>query len=318
MAGAGAVGLWLAAHLASVADVTVLARPANVLAVRTHGIRVRGHSDRAATVAAVAEAARAPPVGLAIVTAKAHQTAALASPVASRLREGGALASLQNGFGNGGKLAAAYQGPVATALTSHGLMLEAPGRVLHTGTGMLRVGPHEPHGEAGSGVLLDLLRDAGLAPEPMEDPRPHVWQKALVNHAINPLAAVHRVANGGLLEPPLRERAAALLEEGYALSRAAGIALPGGRSGCEEALWGTLERTRANRCSMLQDVDARRPTEAEQISGRLVRLGRRLGYPMFASEDAYHAVKELEASYLGEEASLRLTKEEVAWEATPF
>jgi len=65
-------------------------------------------------------------------------------------------------------------------------------------------------------------------------------------------------------------------------------------------------------------VEARRPTELEQISGRLVRLARRLGIAAPRSDDAYRKVKAIEARYLGEEASLRMVRDEAAWETEPF
>lgn len=319
MAGAGAIGLWLAARLAPHADVTVLARPPVVAAVQRDGIRVRDaqgvEADPVRGVAATHDAALLPreAFGACVVTCKAHQTAAVAAAVAPALAPGAPFVSLQNGFGNGAKLAAVRDSGIVVATTSHGVSVEAPGVVRHAGSGPTRIGPHREEGDEVRAAAV-LLAAAGLAPEVHRDMRPHVWQKAAVNHAVNPTAAVAGVPNGALLEGPLRAQAATLLEEAYALSRAAGVGVPGGRAGMEEALWGTLERTRANRCSMLQDVAARRPTEAEQITGRLVRLGRRLGHPMFASEDAYHRAKGLEASYLGEERALALTRDEVAWE----
>src|SRR5206468_1253000 len=109
--------------------------------------------------------------------------------------------------------------------------------------------------------------------------RGHVWRKALVNHAANTVGALHGAENGRLLREPAWSQCAELVDEGYAIARSAGVALPGinGASGLLAALRTTLERTPTNRNSMVQDVAAKRPTEVEQISGRLVRLARRLG-----------------------------------------
>jgi 2-dehydropantoate 2-reductase len=196
--------------------------------------------------------------------------------------------------------------------------VEAPGVVRNAGSGVTRLGPHdEATGEAFRTAAV-LLAAAGMAPEVHREMRPYVWQKALVNHAINPVAAAAGVTNGKVLDEPLRGQAAALLEEGFSLSRAAGVPIPGGLQGLQDALWSTLERTRGNRCSMLQDVSARRPTEVEQISGRLVRLARRLGYPMFALEEAYHRIKGLESAYLGDDGALAMTRAELMWENASF
>jgi hypothetical protein len=56
----------------------------------------------------------------------------------------------------------------------------------------------------------------------------------------------------------------------------------------------------------------------EQISGRLVRLSRRLGIAAPQSDEVYRKVKALEAHYLGEEESLSRVRDEVSWETGPF
>jgi 2-dehydropantoate 2-reductase len=49
--------------------------------------------------------------------------------------------------------------------------------------------------------------------------------------------------------------------------------------------------------SMLEDVEARRPTELESINGALVRAARRNGVPVPLHEALYRLVKAREASY---------------------
>ncbi|HEX2065399.1 MAG TPA: 2-dehydropantoate 2-reductase, partial [Candidatus Thermoplasmatota archaeon] len=207
-------------------------------------------------------------------------------------------------------------GKVALALTSHGLTLEAPGRVLHAGTGPTLVGPLDPAHDGAARVAFGLFARVGLEPEWRDGMRGAVWRKALVNHAINPVAALHGVPNGALLErKELRALARSLLEEGRALAQRARAEVG---DGLLEAMEATLERTRGNLCSMLQDVKAGRPTEVEQITGRLVRLGERLLVPMPRSDSVYGRVKDLEASYLGAERARRTAWDELAHEQEPF
>jgi 2-dehydropantoate 2-reductase len=49
--------------------------------------------------------------------------------------------------------------------------------------------------------------------------------------------------------------------------------------------------------SMLEDVEARRPTEVDQISGALVREADRLGVPVPLHATLYRLVKAREASW---------------------
>ena len=53
--------------------------------------------------------------------------------------------------------------------------------------------------------------------------------------------------------------------------------------------------------SMLEDVDARRPTEVELINGALVRKAREHGVDAPLQTALYRLVKAREASYLGAE-----------------
>lgn len=314
MAGAGAIGQWLGARLLSAGhDVTLLLRPRHKEAIDHGGLHVRGRTDFHGRPACVTRAEDAHgPFDAVFLTCKAYDTLRTGALVVPLVAEDGVLASLQNGLGNGEKLAGlAGRGRVAVCLTSHGIMLEAPGHVFHAGTGPTHVGPASPAAAEAAHRAESLLRDAGLEPVWHVDITAAVWTKAAVNAGLNPTAALAGVRNGAVLhDAALLARAEALVDEVYALSRAAGVPLPDVRA----SLRATLAATEDNKCSMLQDVEARRPTEIEQITGWFARLGRRLGFPMYASEDVLRDVKALEASYLGEDLSLRLTREEAeAW-----
>ncbi|MFO1533854.1 MAG: ketopantoate reductase family protein, partial [Thermoplasmatota archaeon] len=256
-----------------------------------------------------------------LLTCKAHQTAALAPVVAKVLEDDGAFATLQNGFGNAQKMAlTAAPDHIAVAPLSHGVLLERPGLILHAGGSPAAMGPFVPAAEPAARRIQSLLEHAGLEPQWTDDVRGVVWRKCLVNHAANPVGALHDADNGKLLREPAWSQCREIVEEGYSIARSAGVRLPGasGADALLAAFRATLEHTQANRNSMVQDVAARRPTEIEQISGRLVRLARRLGIAAPHSDEAYRKVKALETRYLGEAAALQAVRDEVAWETEPF
>jgi 2-dehydropantoate 2-reductase len=315
VAGAGAVGQWLGGRLLQDGhDTTLLCRPAQAEAINGRGLFVRGLTELHGHPKAVTEiAAGTDPFEVVIVTCKAHQTAAMGRLVAPHLKPEGIVASLQNGLGNGEKLAQAVPaGKLALALTSNGLTLEGPGRVLHAGAGPTLAGPLHAKSDGAARIAFGLLTRVGLEPEWRQEMQGPVWRKALVNHAINPLAATHGVPNGALLErKDLHEEALGLLREGFQVAAANG-ADPG--EGLEASLDGTLRQTADNQCSMLQDVKAKRPTEIEQITGRLVRLAKGAGIAAPRSDRVYAQVKRLEETYLGKVRAAALTREELNWE----
>src|SRR6185503_2086524 len=112
--------------------------------------------------------------------------------------------------------------------------------------------PHVPEGAQAATAAQTLLDDAGLEPESQEAMRGFVWRKAMINHAVNPIAALNGVPNGEVLaRPELHALSTALLAEGLALAARGRVPLPPGD--LRALLDATLQRTAANRVSMLQD-----------------------------------------------------------------
>lgn len=318
LAGAGAIGQFLGARLQDAGhDVTLLTTPRHVEPV--HHLEIEGLSTWKGSLTAVTRTTELPrKVDAIIVTSKALLTHSIARAVAPHLASEGAMVTLQNGLGNAQKLAAIVPPQqVAVSLTSHGIMVVRPGLLRHAGIGATQVGPHVPEGTAAAKSAQKLFTDAGLAPEYHDEMRGYVWRKALINHAVNPVAALHGVPNGDVAaRPDLFALSSTLLREGLALAQRARVPLPGGD--LQQLMQITLQRTAANRVSMLQDVEAKRPTEIEQLTGRLVRLGERLLVSMPRSEAVYGRLKDLETSYLGAEVSRKTMWDELPFESEPF
>ena len=86
----------------------------------------------------------------------------------------------------------------------------------------------------------------------------------------------------------------ALIEEGKAVAAAAGVAL-------DEDPWAmnvhATERGSRHYPSMLEDVEAHRPTEIDLITGSLIREAGRHGVPVPLHTALYRLVKAREASW---------------------
>lgn len=307
VAGAGAIGGWLGARLLDAGhEVTLLGRQPLADAVAAGGLQVTGLTET--TVQPQVITAPAGRYDVVFLTCKAHQTAGLGGAVAGL---GDVLVTLQNGLGNAEKLRRLHE-CVVVALTSHGITMEAPGRLRHAGHGVMKVGP-----APGIEDLADAERvarwfeGAGLAPQLHAEMRGHIWQKAIVNAGINPVAALHGVPNGALLEAPLAGLSETLVREAVSLAKRARVTLPPGD--LVEVTRQVCQDTATNKVSMLQDIEAGRPTEIEQITGRMVRLAETLLVSMPRSDSVYGRVKDLEASYLGPEAA-----QATAWDETQF
>ena len=126
-----------------------------------------------------------------------------------------------------------------------------------------------------------------------DDWRSVVWDKLVVNAAINALTAVHGVENGALLrDPALRAamRQAAL--------EAATVAVAKSTRQKANDIVAEVERvcdlTGSNISSMLQDVRAGRRTEVDAINGLVVREAERLGSDVPINRDLWQQVKAME------------------------
>jgi 2-dehydropantoate 2-reductase len=237
------------------------------------------------------------PVNLAILTVKAHQTAAAALGLPLLLGEGGLGLTLQNGLGNLEEMAQVL-GPerLLGGASILGVTKLGEGEVLLAGLGPTYVGP--PPGSLVSPAEVEkvaaLFRRAGLPCEVRGDIEAVLWEKLLVNVGINPLTALLQVKNGDLLHiPPAWDLAVAAASETLAVARAAAIHLS---VDPETRLREVCSATAANRSSMLQDVTAGRRTEIEALNAQVAARGTTHGVPTPVNHLLTQLIRALEAA----------------------
>jgi 2-dehydropantoate 2-reductase len=129
------------------------------------------------------------------------------------------------------------------------------------------------------------------------DARGPQWRKVIFNAATNPLGALTGLTHGAVCEqPPLRRLASQLVDEGKHVATAQGIELD---SDPEELIdyAARPEVAYGHKASMLQDVEARRPTEVDFLNGGIVDFGRRYGVDTPAHAMIWALVKGVEASW---------------------
>lgn len=297
--GTGALATLFGARLARAGHPVVLVGtwPEALSAIARDGLRV---TDEAGTWSAPARAiaageaegeAAAP---LVLVLVKSGQTARVA-PLAARLAApGGLVVTLQNGLGNAEILAAACGAErVVRGVVTAGGNLAAPGHVRAAGPGQVILGG-APGAAARLADVAAALARAGFDVAVRDDIEAVAWLKLAVNCAINPLAALHGLPNGGLLaDPALCAQLVDAAREVGDVAAARGVAL-----GSDPAAFAleVARRTAANRSSMLQDIERGVPTEIEAINGAVVREGERLGVSTPVNARLLAAVRALERS----------------------
>ena len=295
VAGAGTIGSLLAAHLARVADVTVLTRrPEHARALEADGLRVSGRADFTARVRASAEPAELGDADLVIVACKGSDLESLARRLGGHFADATVM-TVQNGLGAEEVVGAHGTWPLLSALTFMSGTRHSDTHVQYILDTATWIGPYRDTTPADARAVADLIAASGLEAEAFDDLRPAQWSKLIFNATVNAVAAMTGLAHDPhFAAGQLGELVHALVDEGKAAARAAGIEL-------WEDPWEmnvlATQRGYAHRPSMLEDVEAHRPTEIELITGALVREADRLGVPVPLHTALYALVKAKEASY---------------------
>jgi len=299
VAGAGSIGGLLAGHLALVTEVSVLTRRADhARALEQDGLRVSGRSDFVAHVAASDDPSALPPADLVILACKGTDLESLARRIEGHF-EGATVMTVQNGLGAEDVVAAHGHWPLLSSVTFMSGTRHSDTHVEYVLDTATWIGPFRETTGDDARAVAALIESSGLKAVGFDDLRPAQWSKLIFNATVNGVAALTelphdfhfaQVEHDGDLGLLVRD----LVEEGKATASAAGIEL-------DEDPWemNVLATQRGHRHypSMLEDVEAHRPTEIESINGSLVRAARRHGVPVPLHTAVYRLVKAKEASY---------------------
>ena len=298
--GCGAVGSLFAANLAQLDDVEVWAYDLSrehVDAINRDGLRLSGAGDVVGRLRATADADELPPSDFGIVATKAMHTSAAVAATAHAFANG-AVATVQNGLGNEEAIAE-HAGRVIRGTTFPAGRLLEPGHVQWDVKGDTTLGPFEPRPAPRAAIerLADACTRAGMPTTAVADARGPQWRKVIFNAATNPLGALTRLTHGRVCErADLRALVTSLVDEGKAVAAAQRIELD---DDPERLIDHAARKDVAydHKASMLQDVEARRPTEVDYLNGGIVRFGRELNVPTPLNEAIWALVRGLEASW---------------------
>jgi 2-dehydropantoate 2-reductase len=299
--GCGAVGSLFAANLSLLDDVEVWAydvSQAHVDAINAGGLRLSGAGEVTGRPRATTDAAQLPPCDFGIVATKAMHTEGAIAATAHAFAAG-AVATVQNGVGNEEVLAGHVERVIRGTTFPAGKILE-PGVVQWDVKGDTTLGPFEPKPALAEEIarLADACTRSGMPTHAVPDARPAQWRKVVFNAATNPVGALTGLTHGRVCErPDLRAIVSALVDEGKAVAAAQGIVLD---ADPEELIDHAARPDVAydHKASMLQDVEARRPTEIDFLNGGIARFGRELGVPTPLNDAITRLIKGLEASWL--------------------
>jgi 2-dehydropantoate 2-reductase len=298
--GCGAVGSLFAANLAQLDDVEVWAFDLDrehVAAINEHGLRLSGAGEVVGKLRATTDAAELPPSDFGVVATKCMHTAPAIEATAAAFANG-SVCSVQNGVGNEEVLAQHVERVIRGTTFPAGRVVE-PGHVQWDVKGDTTIGPFEPRPAPMADIeqLADACTRGGMPTQAVADARGPQWRKLIFNAATNPIGALTGLTHGRVVEDAgLRRLVSQLVDEGKAVAAAQGIELD---ADPEELIDHAARPDVAydHKASMLQDVEARRPTEIDYLNGGISRFGREQGVPTPMNDTVTALIKGLEASW---------------------
>ena len=272
--GAGSIGSLFGALLSKIGeDVTLIGREEHVEAINNRGLKVVGVEEFTVCPKAVTKIPSELP-DLIILATKSYSTAYALECAKESIGENTWVLSIQNGLGNEDE-ALKYTKNVLGGITTNGASLERWGVVRWVGKGITIIGNY-PRGKGKFAErVVALFKKAGLEAEISENIVGWKWAKAIVNSAINPIGAIMEVKNGDILENDhLLALAMEVVKEGCQVAIQKGIEF---EVDPMKLLLDTLERTRDNYNSMLQDMKRGKRTEIDFINGKIIEYGEEMG-----------------------------------------
>ena len=273
-------------------------REQHARALKEEGLRVSGRHDFLAEVDAATDPADLPEAELAIIATKTTELDAAASRLAGYWPKA-VVMTVQNGLGAEEIVRRHGDWDLVSAVTFMSGTRHADTHVEYILDTETWLGPYGDTKFSLVEELADLLVESELKAKAFENLRPAQWSKLIFNSTVNSVAAMTGLPH----DPHFAEQDRIeqlghlvhdLMDEGKRVAEAAGIEL-------HEDPWemNVLATQRGSRHypSMLEDVEAHRPTEVDQITGALVREADRLGVAVPLQTAMYRLVKGREASW---------------------
>jgi 2-dehydropantoate 2-reductase len=314
IAGAGAIGAFIGAHLARTdQDVTLFARGAHLRAMQQRGVRVISEDGELEVHPTVTgDLGSIGVVDVVVLGVKAHALTELAPRLRPLFGADTIVVSTQNGIpwwyfqrlggefdglglervDPGGVVAGAIEAErVVGSIIYFSTAIVEPGVIRHVEGNRISLG--EPDGSRSDRVrrLAEVLSAAGLRAPITTRIRHEIWVKLLGNVSLNPVSALTGATLVEMMrDPEVSPLIRQIMTEAEAVATRLGIDLP---VSIDQRMAGA-EKVGEHKTSMLQDVEAGRPLELDAVVGGVLELGERLEMAMPATRSVYACAKLLD------------------------
>jgi 2-dehydropantoate 2-reductase len=318
--GAGAIGGYLGAKLALAGEtVTLIARGSHLEAIQKNGLELilaDGSTQVATPALATGDLSQVEPQDVVILALKAASVAAIAPALPSLYHSETMVVTAQNGipWWYFRKCGGEHEGVRLQSVDPDGTIenhigadraigcvvypaaeIVAPGVIRHLEGDRFSLGEIDNSKSDRLQLLAQTLKQAGLKAPIRTEIRREIWVKLWGNLAFNPISALTQSTLDKICQyPHTRELARQMMLEAQAIAEKLGIDFG---ITLEQRIEGAA-KVGAHKTSMLQDIEAGRPTEIDAIVGAVSELGRLTGVPTPHIDAIYASVKLLEKTVL--------------------
>lgn len=278
--GAGAMGSVFAVHFAEAGHAVLLIQRegAHLDAIRAHGLNLAGpdgerrHRLRAEAV---------PPAevhDMVVIATKATQVAAAARALRPLIGPETVIVAMQNGIGAADLIALSLPANqlVIGIAAAFGAQLTGPGRGEHKAMQAIRLGAY---GDIPKVLLLravEAWQEAGFAAGAADDILTMQWEKLICNASFSaPCGLSGLTVGAALADKDLGAVCLAAGREAWTVARRLGVAIA--IEDPEAHIRAFAERVAGAKPSLLQDIEAGRPSEIDFINGAVAREAERAG-----------------------------------------
>ena len=312
--GAGAIGAYLGGKLSLAGnEVTLIARGPHLTAMQRNGLIIKEHGTELLAQPKLCETLDGiGNLGCLILGVKAYTLTGIAPLLGSKLDPETVVIPAQNGIpwwyfdSHGGALEGTRlnsvdpEGVIANAIPSSQFIgcvvfpaveMVAPGIIQHIEGDRFSVGELDGSISGRLRLVSRTITNSGLRAPVRSNIRQDIWVKLLGNLAFNPISALTKVSMETISrDETILEIVRGMMEEAVKVADSIGIKIP---LSIDQRLAGA-EKVGTHKTSMLQDIEAGKPTEIESLLGAVIELGKIQGIHMPYLTSIYACVKLLE------------------------
>lgn len=292
--GTGGVGGYFGGLLARAGiDTHFVARGKHLQAIQEEGLQVvSSQGSFRVMIHATSEPHEIGPVDLLLFCVKSFDTATAARFAAPMVEDDTIILTLQNGIDNAQKISQYYGEERTLEGTCYvEASIASPGVIAHVGKpGRIVFGERSKQPGEKAKQILDTFLKAQIDAELSGDIEEVLWAKFLFICAIHGVTTLSRAPLGLILScQETRELVVSVMREVEILARAKGVNLPDQVLAESVALAESYNKR--FKCSMLRDLEWRRPMEIEALNGMVVKMGKEVGVETPLNQTIYACLK---------------------------